>query len=71
MDTNSLYLPLAEKDLKDGIRPERREQWEALRSADCTDLFSANATRNFFPRTCRAKHKKHDKREPGLFKEEF
>ena len=25
----------------------------------------------FFPRTCCAKHKKHDKREPGFFKEEF
>ena len=25
----------------------------------------------FFPRTCCSKHKKHDKREPGLFKEEF
>ena len=27
--------------------------------------------KNFFPRTCCAVHKKHDKREPGLFKEEF
>ena len=27
--------------------------------------------RIFFPRTCCAVHKKHDKREPGLFKEEF
>ena len=25
----------------------------------------------FFPRTCCNAHKKHDKREPGLFKEEF
>ena len=25
----------------------------------------------FFPRTCCTEHKKHDKREPGLFKEEF
>ena len=26
---------------------------------------------NFFPRMCCGKHKKHDKRKPGLFKEEF
>ena len=25
----------------------------------------------FFPRTCCVKHKQHDKREPGLFKEKF
>ena len=31
----------------------------------CKDDFTANATTNFF----RKKHKKHDKREPGLFKE--
>ena len=30
-----------------------------------------NATSNFFPRTCCNVHKAHDKREPGLFKEEF
>ena len=71
MDTDSLYLPLAEQDLYDCIGPEMKEQWEALRCADCTDLFFADGTRNFFPRTCCAKHKKHDKREPGLFKEEF
>ena len=26
---------------------------------------------NFFPRTCCSVHKKHNKREPGLFKEDF
>ena len=30
--------------------------------------FTANATGSFFPRTCCIGHKKHDKREPGLFK---
>ena len=34
-------------------------------------FFHANSTTNFFPRTCCDKHIKHDKREPGLFKEEF
>ena len=42
-----------------------------MRTEDCQDDFTANATTNFFPRTCCAKHKKHDKREPDLFKEEF
>ena len=71
MDTDSLYLALAEKELIDCIRPERKAEWEKLRSTDCDDSFTADASGNFFPRACCAKHKKHDKREPGLFKEEF
>ena len=42
-----------------------------MRTEDCKDDFTATATTNFFPRTCCAEHKKHDKREPGLFKEAF
>ena len=42
-----------------------------MRTEDCKDDFTANATTNFFPRTCCIKHMKHDKGEPGLFKEEF
>ena len=42
-----------------------------MRTEDCKDDFTANATTSFFPRTCSTKHMKHDKREPGLFKEEF
>ena len=71
MDTDSLYLALSEENLEDIILPEKRNEWEAIRSRDCTDSFTANATGNFFPRTCCSAHKKHDKREPGLFKEEF
>ena len=41
-----------------------------MREKDCDDTFRADASHNFFPRTC-SKHKKYDKREPGLFKEEF
>ena len=33
--------------------------------------FTADGLANFFLRTCCVKHKQHDKREPGLFKEEF
>ena len=71
MDTDSLYLPLSEEILEDIILPEKRNEWEAIRSRDRIDSFTANATSNFFPRTCCSAHKKHDKREPGLFKEEL
>ena len=69
--TDWLYLTLAEQDLYDCIRLEIKEQWEALQSADCTDLFFAGATRSFFPRTFCAKPNKHDKSEPELFKKEL
>ena len=71
MDTDSLYLPLSEEKLEDVILPKKRAEWDQLRSKNCTDDFTANATDNFFPRTCCNVHKKLDKREPGLFKEEF
>ena len=71
LDTESLYLALCEKELHDFIGEESKAEWELMRTKDCRDDFTANATSNFFPRTCCTKHKKHDKREPGLFKEEF
>ena len=71
MDTDSLYLALSEHDLCDCIRPTMKKEYNSLRSGDCTDEFSANSTTNFFPRTCCAKHKEHDRGEPGLFKEEI
>ena len=48
-----------------------RGEWRRLRSNDCVNKFTADALANFFPRACYVKHKQHDKREPGLFKEEF
>ena len=72
MDADSLYLvALSGENLEDFIRPEKRNEWEAILVRDCRDSFTANATGNFFPRTCFTAHKNHDKREPGLFKEEF
>ena len=71
MDTDSLFLALSEENLEDVILPEKRAEWDQLRSKDCIDNFTANATDNFFSRTCCNVHKKHDKRKPGLFKEEF
>ena len=71
MDTDSLYLALAEKELGDCIRPERRAEWQRLRSNDRVDSFTADAVAKFFSRTCCVKHKQHHKTEPGLFKEEI
>ena len=71
MDTDSLYLALAEKELEGCIRPEMRAEWQRLRSNDCVDSFTADAVAKFFPRTCCVKHKQYDKRESGLFREEF
>ena len=71
MDTDSLYLALSEEKLEDVILPEKRAEWDQLRSKNCTYDFTANATDNFFLITCCSFHKKHDRREPSLFKEEL
>ena len=71
MDTGSLCLALAEKEMQDCIRTEMRAKWQRLRSNNCVNSFTADAVPNFFPRTCCVKHKQHGKREPGLFNEEF
>ena len=48
-----------------------RAESQRLRSNGCVHSFTADAVATFFPRKCYVKHKQHDKREPGLFKEEF
>ena len=49
MDTDSLYLALAEEDLDDCILPSKRAEWTERRSKDCRDDFRADAKNNFFP----------------------
>ena len=71
MDTDSLCLALLEHDLYDCIRPAMKKEWSSLQNGDCTDEISAHSTTNFPTRISCAKHKKHDRREPDLFKEEF
>ena len=71
MDTNSLHLTLSEHDLFVCIRPTRKQEWKSLQRRECTDEISANSTASFFPRTCCAKRRKHDRREPGQFKGEL
>ena len=51
MDTDSLCLALSEETLEDVIFPEKRAEYDQLRSKDCIDNFTANATNNLFPRT--------------------
>ena len=70
LDTDSLYLTLFEEKLEGVIFPEKRAEWDQLRS-NCTDDFTGNATDNFVPRTCCNAHMKHDEREPGLINEDF
>ena len=48
-----------------------RMEWQSLRSNDRVDDLTADALAKFFPRTGCVKHEQYDKREPGLFKEEF
>ena len=71
MDTDPLYLAVAHDSLQDCVKLDMREVWNNIRMNDCSITFAADSSNNFFPRTCCSKHIKHDKREPGIFKEEF
>ena len=55
MDTDSLYLALAERELEDCVRPEMRAEWQIMRSNDCVDSCTADAVANLFPRICLCK----------------
>ena len=39
MDTDSLWLTLAEEKLYDCIQPDKRAAWEKMRENDCRDSF--------------------------------
>ena len=47
MDTDSLFLVLADKNLMSCIR-EKKQQWELLPSEDCDQIFTTDSCRNFF-----------------------
>ena len=51
MDTDSLYLALAEENLYDCIQPEKKDIRDKMRENDCKDTFQADAKSNIFPRT--------------------
>ena len=54
METDSLYLALAEENLYDCIEPDKRAAWEKMRERDCRDSFKADAKSN---RTWESTHK--------------
>ena len=58
MDTDSLYLALAEENLKIFILPEKKAQWTLIRRNDCRDDFIADANKYFFQRKRCAVHQK-------------
>ena len=62
---------LSEKELYDCFREESKVEWKLMRTEDCKDGFTTNATTKFFPRTCFTKNKKHDKRELGILKKKL
>ena len=70
MDTDSLYLAIAEEETEDCMRPELKTDWEQLRSKHCSDGFTADASGNFSPGIYCYGRKRY-KREPGVLKEKF
>ena len=48
MDTDSLYLGLANDSLEDCIKPDMREVWNKIRMNDCSNTFAADFSNNFF-----------------------
>ena len=62
MDTDLLYLTLLEHYLYNCVRPAMKTEWNSLRSGDCTDEISTNASTSFFRTYC-TKHKKHDRKK--------
>lgn len=58
MDTDSLYLALSETSLDNAVAPELMEEWKTVKI-------------DWFPRTDTEQNISWDRREPGLFKEEY
>ena len=67
MDTDSAYMAVSGKTLRDIIKPEKLMEYDHELKGHCTNE-AYDAENHFFPRECCAVHRKHDKRTPGLFK---
>ena len=52
MNTDSLYLVIAEENLEDCVLLEKKAQWIQIRRNDCRDDFTVDAKESFFPHTC-------------------
>ena len=57
METDLLYLGLAEGNLYDCLRSKKKTVRENLREIDCTGSFRADSKTNLFRRTCCSVHK--------------
>ena len=67
MDTDSCYIALRKENMRDAIKPRMRESYHHFLYGLCRD----DASPSFLPRECCEKHKKFDRRVPGLFKTEY
>ena len=67
MDTDSNYLCLSAEHMRDVIKPEMKERYDHHLHGLCRD----DASPSFLPRECCEKHRKFDRRVPGLFKTEY
>jgi hypothetical protein len=65
-------MAISGNKLEDIIKPEMMPKYKKGLEGFCDqDEVEADDDYHWFPRTCCTKHKKLDKRTPGLFKEEF
>ena len=71
MVTDSLYLALAEKDLYDCLRKEKKQEWEMLCSQHCIESVNADAWRNFYPERVVLKTKNMMKGSLGCSRKNF
>ena len=66
MDTDSAYIALSSENIKDVIIQEKRKQFHDEIYERCSDSLKPV----WFMRECCEIHRKHDKRFPGIMKEE-
>ena len=57
MDSDLLWLAVAEKEQEASIRPEKKTEIEQKWSKGCSNSFTADARGNDFPRVCCDKNK--------------
>ena len=74
-DTDSLYFMMSADEFEKIVKPEKLKEFKQAIYGNCYDVDSEGkpfraSTVNWFPRECCEKHRKHDKRERGLFKKE-
>jgi hypothetical protein len=70
MDTDSLYIALAKKDLMSSIKESHILRFKDGLFNSC-QMVNPSAQTLWFPRECCQEHKTFDKRTPGLFKLEY